>query len=66
VLEEQLRANAELKEQLTGLQQRWQTERLEAERTIRQLLDQLTQREVSQLASAPLAQGAASGSRDAA
>ena len=66
VLEEQLRANAALKEQMTGLQQRWQTERLEAERTIRQLLDQLTQREVSQLASAPLTQGAASGSRDAA
>jgi hypothetical protein len=58
--------NTELRDQLATLQQRWQGERLEAERTIRELLDQLTQREISQLSSAPTTPGATPGTRGAA
>lgn len=66
VLHQQLQMNTELRDQLATLQQRWQGERLEAERTIRELLDQLTQREISQLSSAPSPPGATPGTRGAA
>lgn len=66
VLDQQLRMNTELRDQLATLQQRWQGERLEAERTIRELLDQLTQREINQLSSPPTTPGATPGTRGAA
>lgn len=66
VLDQQLRMNTDLRDQLAALQQRWQAERLEAERTIRELLNQLTQREVNQLSSAPTTPGATPGTRGAA
>ena len=46
ILQEQEQKQARLQEQLTQLQRKWQQERMEAEQTIRRLIEQLTEREL--------------------
>ena len=55
---EQQAAIAELQTKLEQVQQRWQHDRIEAERTIRELLEQLTVRESSTMTQTPAREAA--------